>query len=67
MKIKKILATICNFCPLCNFARNHEDSFIGRMMIWHGKWCPAWKAWQEVYDSHPEVRQGRTTGNGNKH
>jgi hypothetical protein len=21
---------------------------IGKIMAWHGKWCPAWKAQQEV-------------------
>jgi hypothetical protein len=21
---------------------------IGKIMAWHGKWCPAWKAWQQI-------------------
>jgi hypothetical protein len=21
---------------------------IGKIMVWHGKWCPAWKAQKEI-------------------
>jgi len=21
---------------------------VGKIMAWHGKWCPAWKAQQEI-------------------
>jgi len=48
--IKKILARLCDICPLCRFARRYPDSWFGKLMIWHGKWCPVWKAWEDVYN-----------------
>ena len=47
--LKKILARLCDICFLCRFARNHPDSWLGKLMLWHGKWCPAWKAWKDIY------------------
>ncbi len=46
---KKLLAKFCNICPLCRFSRKHPDSLLGKIMIWHGKWCPIWKAWEDMY------------------
>jgi len=46
-KIKKIFSTVCENCPLCKYARNNPDTTIGKIMEWHGKWCPAWQAYLE--------------------
>lgn len=47
--MKKTLAGICNSCPLCRYARKNPDALIGKVMHWHGTWCPMWKAWEEIY------------------
>ena len=44
---KKVLGTLCDNCPLCKYARGNPETIIGRIMEWHGKWCPAWKAYEE--------------------
>ena len=49
MKIKNILAWRCEVCPLCKYARKNPESLMGKAMAWHGKFCPAWRAWQEIY------------------
>jgi hypothetical protein len=46
--IRKVLGTICDHCPLCNYARQHPDTLMGKYYAWHGKWCPAWQAQQEM-------------------
>ena len=46
---KKLLAIVCNICPLCWFARKYPGNWFGKFMLWHGKWCPAWKSWEEFY------------------
>ena len=47
--MKKMLAGLCNSCPLCRYARKKPDSLLGKIVCWHGSWCPAWKAWEQVY------------------
>lgn len=47
--MKKTLAGICNSCLLCSYARKNPNGLIGKVMHWHGTWCPMWKAWEEVY------------------
>lgn len=42
--ITRILGFICDKCPFCSYARSHPDTFYGRIMEWHGKFCPFWKA-----------------------
>jgi hypothetical protein len=44
--LKKVLATICSHCPLCNHGRSRPDSFIGRLLHHpiHADHCPFWKA-----------------------
>lgn len=46
--VKKTLAHICDHCPLCNYARNHPQTKIGKVMEWHGKYCPAWSGQKEL-------------------
>jgi hypothetical protein len=45
---RKLLGTICDHCPMCNYARTHTDTLVAKYYAWHGKWCPAWKAQQEI-------------------
>ena len=44
-----MMAKICDVCPLCRFARKNPDTRLGKLLFWHGKWCPFWKAWEEKY------------------
>ena len=47
-KVKNLFGTVCENCPLCKYARNNPDTRIGKIMEWHGKWCPAWQAYLET-------------------
>jgi len=49
MMLKKILAFSCEICLLCRYGRSHPQSLLGRLLAWHGRWCPAWKAHQAEY------------------
>tara|TARA_Y100000031_G_C7929760_1_gene252157 strand:+ start:156 stop:362 length:207 start_codon:yes stop_codon:yes gene_type:complete len=46
--IKKTLAHVCDNCPFCNYARSHPETTIGKVMEWHGNYCPAWKGQKEL-------------------
>ncbi len=53
-RITKILGNHCNNCPFCNYARKKPDTAFGKIMDWHGNWCPAWKAQKSIYgDKQP--------------
>lgn len=47
---RKTLAAICSHCPVCNHAREHPESWIGRVLHHplHADHCPFWKAEQEL-------------------
>ena len=47
-KVKNLFGTVCENCPLCKDARNNPETPIGKIMEWHGKWCPAWQAYLET-------------------
>jgi hypothetical protein len=47
--LKRLMAKRCDLCPPCRIARAKPDSRFGRLMAWHGKWCPFWQAWQQIY------------------
>ncbi|MFC1889708.1 hypothetical protein ACFL4G_08140 [Thermodesulfobacteriota bacterium] len=47
--VKNFMALRCEHCPLCNYARKNPETAFGKVMEWHGQWCPFWKAWQEKY------------------
>lgn len=47
--IKKLMAKRCDVCPLCTYARRKPESPISRAVAFHGRFCPFWRAWQEVY------------------
>ena len=56
-QLKKILAKRCDNCPICNYARKNPDTTFGKLMKWHGKWCPFWKAWEEIYKPQDSDQQ----------
>jgi hypothetical protein len=45
----RFMAKRCDTCPACKYARNHPETRFGRVMAWHGSWCPFWKAQEKVY------------------
>lgn len=57
--IKNLMAKRCEACPLCKHARQHPESLVGRAMAWHGKFCPFWRAWEEVYGQESKAQSPR--------
>lgn len=47
--IRKLLAKRCEHCPLCRWARAHPESWLGKLMALHGRFCPFWRSWEQVY------------------
>ena len=47
-RFQQTLGKVCDNCPLCNYARKNPETIVGRTMSWHGRYCPAWKAQQEI-------------------
>ena len=47
----RVLGTVCDNCPFCNYARSHPETFVAKVYEWHGKWCPAWKAQKEIEEA----------------
>jgi hypothetical protein len=60
--LRKALGTICDHCPLCNYARRHPGGRLEKYYEWHGKWCPAWQAQKEIEAAREAAR--RTDGSG---
>ena len=59
----RMLGKICDRCPLCVYARNNPETSVGRLMHWHGRWCPAWKAhklWLEEEEMKEKQQSGTT-------
>jgi hypothetical protein len=57
-RFKRTLGTVCDSCPLCNYARKKPETRFGKIMSWHGQYCPAWKAQQELAaERDQEARQ----------
>ncbi|MFA5138614.1 MAG: hypothetical protein WC728_05210 [Elusimicrobiota bacterium] len=54
--MKRFMAVRCEHCPACRYARNHPENWFGRLMAWHGSWCPFWKARQEIYGDQRRTR-----------
>lgn len=50
--LTKFMAHRCEDCILCKYARERPDTFFGKIMHWHGSWCPFWKARQKVYENN---------------
>lgn len=53
-RFNRFLGEICANCTLCRYARQNPDTLVGKIMAWHGKWCPAWKAQQELDQERQE-------------
>ena len=47
-RVSRFLGTVCDDCRLCRYARENPQTLLGKIMAWHGKWCPAWKAREEM-------------------
>ncbi len=47
-RFSRLLGQVCDDCPLCKWSRNNPDTKLGKLMEWHGNWCPAWKAQKEI-------------------
>jgi hypothetical protein len=47
-RFAQFLGKACDGCILCKYARENPETMIGKIMVWHGKWCPAWKAQKEI-------------------
>jgi hypothetical protein len=54
-RIVRYLGNRCDQCALCQYARSRPETLVGKIMAWHGKWCPAWKA-QKIIE---QERQGQ--------
>jgi len=62
--LAEFLGKACDRCVLCRFARENPKTITGRIMVWHGKWCPAWKAQQKIeYERQQVVKRKRNSRN----
>jgi hypothetical protein len=53
--LKRLMAKRCDVCPPCRYARANPDTLFGKAMSLHGRFCPFWRAWQQVY-GQPAVK-----------
>ncbi len=53
-RFQRSLGKVCDNCPLCNYARKNSESGLGRIMSWHGQYCPAWQAQQKIAAAREE-------------
>ncbi|MCK5798132.1 MAG: hypothetical protein KAI47_13145 [Deltaproteobacteria bacterium] len=58
--LKTVMAKRCKHCPLCAYARAKPETLIGKAMAFHGRFCPFWKAYVEIYGEGqaPETHEG---------
>jgi len=47
-RFTRFLGETCDNCKLCQYARKNPDTLFGKIMAWHGEWCPVWKAQKEL-------------------
>jgi hypothetical protein len=59
-RFQRALGKVCDNCPLCNYTRKNPETPFGKVMAWHGQYCPAWKAQKEI----SAERAMETRGNG---
>ena len=54
--VRRVLAIVCHYCPVCRHARAHPESVIGKVLhhTLHADYCPMWKAEIAVYGGEPE-------------
>jgi hypothetical protein len=53
-RFTRFLGERCDTCTLCTYARQNPHTLIGKIMAWHGRWCPAWKAQQQLAKERQE-------------
>ena len=56
-RISRFLGNMCDECRFCQYARQNPGTLVGKVMAWHGKWCPAWKA-QRLIEKERETQEG---------
>jgi len=56
-RVEQFLGKACDGCLLCRYARDNPATVIGKIMAWHGKWCPAWKAQQKIEHERQQVEK----------
>lgn len=56
-RFQRLLGKVCDNCPLCNYARKNPETRFGRVMSWHGQYCPAWKAQQKLATERDQATQ----------
>jgi hypothetical protein len=51
--VRRALAVMCHYCPLCRYGRANPESAIGRILHHrlHADFCPMWKAEKAVYEA----------------
>jgi len=52
---EKLMAARCEACPACRYARKNPETLFGRLVQWHGSWCPCWKAWEKHHGDEREA------------
>jgi len=55
--VKNFMAKRCKNCLLCKYARDKPETAFGRLMAWHGKFCPFWRAYEEVHGAEAPTSQ----------
>ncbi|MBW2455173.1 MAG: hypothetical protein JRI68_11715 [Deltaproteobacteria bacterium] len=60
--IKRIMAKRCDWCPACRWARANPEAKIAKVIAFHGKYCPFWQAWQDVYGDQQGGAEGSSAG-----
>ncbi|MBN2497254.1 MAG: hypothetical protein JXR96_21860 [Deltaproteobacteria bacterium] len=53
--IKDFMARRCDKCPICRYAREHPDRLVSKAVAFHGKFCPFWRAWEQVYGQQAQA------------
>ena len=48
-RVRRFLGTVCDGCRLCRYARENPQTPLWKDHgVGIGKWCPAWKAREEM-------------------
>lgn len=45
----RLMAQRCEKCALCRHARENPESLVARLVRFHGRFCPFWRAHERVY------------------
>ena len=48
--VHRTFGHVCEHCHLCNYAREHKDSKLYKIMDSpiHGSWCPSWQGYKKL-------------------